>query len=239
MNMHEMQCFAGRLLLALVYGAVIGIERQYHHKNAGLRTNTLVAVGATAFAIISHEVIRNTNNPMAIAAGVVSGIGFIGGGVIMRRGGSVQGINSAATLWAAAAMGLAVGAGHSGLGTLITAVIVICQLPLKWVANVVDRYSHSNLPTTSVNIVVRSSDSCVAHVSKTIESFMSKPGAEPVKHSQTRDKSGETTIDLTLRLSPMRIHEVTILADSLSAIEGVDQTSWSQISDYESGQSDY
>jgi putative Mg2+ transporter-C (MgtC) family protein len=231
--------FAGRLVLALVYGVVIGIERQYHHKNAGLKTNTLVAVGAAAFAILSYRGIGPSNNPIAIAAGVVSGIGFIGAGVIMRRGGSVQGINSAATLWAAAAMGLAIGGGYRGLGTLITAVIVICQLSLKWVANVVDRYSHSNLPTTSVNIVVRCSDSCVAQVSKTIESFMSKPGAEPVKHSQTRNKSGETTIDLTLRLSQMRIHEVTILADSLSAIEGVDKTSWSQISDYEPGQNGY
>src|SRR5215471_9205309 len=121
--MNEIQ-FAERLLLALVYGAVIGIERQYHHKNAGLKTNTLVAVGATAFAIISHALIDYTNNPMTIAAGVVSGIGFIGGGVIMRRGGSVQGINSAATLWAAAAMGLAIGVGYYLLATLITVVVV-------------------------------------------------------------------------------------------------------------------
>jgi putative Mg2+ transporter-C (MgtC) family protein len=231
--------FAERLLLSLVYGAVIGIERQWHHKNAGLKTNTLVAVGATAFAIISQAGFGPTSNPMAVAAGVVSGIGFIGGGVIMRRGASVQGINSAATLWAAAAMGLAVGGGYYAMGTLITAVILVCQTPLRWVAGLIDRRSGASLPTTSVNIAIRCSDSCVAQVSSAIESFTGKPGAEPVRHSLTRNDSGPATIELTLRLSPARIHEVALFADSLSAIEGVGQTSWSQVSDYEPGQDGY
>jgi putative Mg2+ transporter-C (MgtC) family protein len=236
--MSEME-FAKRLLLALMYGSFIGIERQWHHKNAGLKTNTLVAVGATAFAIVSEVGFGPTNNPMAIAAGVVSGIGFIGGGVIMRRGASVQGINSAATLWAAAAMGLAIGAGYYALGTLITGVILVCQLPLKWVSSLVDRRSGASLPTTSVNIAIRCSDSYVASVSSAIESFINKPGAEPVRHSQTRSESGQATIELTLRLSPVRIHEVATFADRLSAIEGVSQTSWSQVSDYEAGQGPY
>src|SRR5438132_2340239 len=97
---------AARLLLSLLFGALIGIERQWHHKNAGLKTNTLVAVGATAFALISERGFGPNSNPAQIAAGVVTGIGFIGGGVIMRRSGNVQGINTAATLWTAAGMGL-------------------------------------------------------------------------------------------------------------------------------------
>src|SRR5204863_2093984 len=90
-----------RLALATVFGMLVGVERQWHHKNAGIKTNTLVSVGAAAFALISHRGFGETNNPAAVAAGVVTGIGFIGAGVIMRRGGSVQGINTAATLWAA------------------------------------------------------------------------------------------------------------------------------------------
>jgi putative Mg2+ transporter-C (MgtC) family protein len=236
--MNEME-FAKRLLLAFIYGSFIGIERQWHHKNAGLKTNTLVAVGATAFAIISQAGFGPTNNPMTLAAGVVSGIGFIGGGVIMRRGASVQGINSAATLWADAAMGLAIGGGYYALGTLITAVILVCQTPLRWAGSLIDRRSGASLPTTTVNIAIRCSDSCVASVSSAIESFTGKPGAEPVRHSLTRNDSGQATIELTLRLSPVRIHEVALFADSLSAIEGVGQTSWSQVSDYEAGQGSY
>ena len=75
---------------------------------------------------------------MLIAAGVVSGIGFIGGGVIMRRGPTVQGINTAATLWATASMGLAVGAGYYTLTTLIFLTMLVIQFPLRWLENVIE-----------------------------------------------------------------------------------------------------
>ena len=87
-----------RILISFLFGALVGIERQWHHKNAGLKTNTLVAIGAAAFALVSQHGFGPNSNPTQVAAGVVTGIGFIGAGVIMRRGGSVQGINSAATL---------------------------------------------------------------------------------------------------------------------------------------------
>src|SRR5581483_2419279 len=106
-----------RLTLAFVLGALAGVERQWHHKNAGLRTHTLVAVGAAAFTIVSLALATSTN-PMVIAAGVVTGIGFIGNGVIMHQGPTVQGINTAATLWATASIGLATGAGYYALALL-------------------------------------------------------------------------------------------------------------------------
>src|SRR5438105_7855635 len=122
---------AARLLISLFFGALIGIERQWHHKNAGLKTNTLVAVGSTAFALISEHGFGPNSNPTQIAAGVVTGIGFLGAGVIMRRGGSVQGINTAATLWATASMGLAIGVGFYRLALLLLVTVLIIQLPLS------------------------------------------------------------------------------------------------------------
>src|SRR5882672_4224525 len=93
---------AVRLSLAFVLGALAGVERQWHHKNAGLRTHTLVAAGA------------------------VTGIGFIGGGVIMHQGPTVQGINTAATLWTTASMGLAAGAGYYALTAMtFTALLLV------------------------------------------------------------------------------------------------------------------
>src|SRR5215831_18509644 len=106
---------AARLFLSLIFGALVGIERQWHHKNAGVRTHALVSVGASTFGLISILGFGATNNPMLIAGGVVTGIGFIGGGVIMHQGGVIQGINTAATLWATASMGLAIGAGYYAL----------------------------------------------------------------------------------------------------------------------------
>jgi putative Mg2+ transporter-C (MgtC) family protein len=132
---------AGRLLLAFVLGALAGVERQWHHKNAGLRTHTLVAVGAAAFTMVSSLGLGPTNNPMLIAAGVVTGIGFIGGGVIMHQGPTVQGINTAATLWTTASMGLAAGAGYYGLTAMIFVAIVVVQFPLQWVEHWIDRRS--------------------------------------------------------------------------------------------------
>ena len=127
-----------RVLLACLFGALVGIERQWHHKNAGVRTHALVSLGASAYGVISLLGFGPTTNPMLIAAGVVSGIGFIGGGVIMRRGPTVQGINTAATLWATASMGLAIGAGYYTLTTLIFLTMLVIQFPLRWLKNAIE-----------------------------------------------------------------------------------------------------
>ena len=131
---------AARLGLAAGFGALVGIERQWHHKNAGLRTHALVALGAAAFGLISLLGFGPTNNPMLIAGGVVTGIGFIGGGVIMHRGAAVQGINTAATLWATASVGLALGGGYYVLGSLIFLAVLVVQIGLSWVESQIDKH---------------------------------------------------------------------------------------------------
>lgn len=129
---------AWRLFVALIFGALGGLERQWHHKIAGVKTNTLVAVGSAAFALVSARGLGLSSNPVQIAAGVVSGIGFIGAGVIMRRSGSVQGINTAANLWATAGMGLAVGGGYLILGAIILLSILTTQLAINRVGIWID-----------------------------------------------------------------------------------------------------
>src|SRR5882724_7245501 len=122
MTSYEM---ALRLGLSFFFGCLIGIERQWHHKNAGLKTNTLVAVGACAFSLIAEYGFSPGTGLGQVAGGVVTGIGFIGGGVILRHGGSVQGINSAATLWATASVGLALGLGNYRLAILVFALVLV------------------------------------------------------------------------------------------------------------------
>jgi len=132
---------AVRVVLALVAGTVIGVERLWHHKSAGIRTHALLALGATGFALISHLIyVANPQiNPTQIAAGVVSGIGFICGGVIMHRGGSVQGLNTAASLWTTAGVGLAIGGGFYPFACLLLAAVLTVQFPLVWIENWCDR----------------------------------------------------------------------------------------------------
>ena len=129
-----------RLAAAFLLGALAGIERQWHHKHAGVRTHTLVAVGAATFTLVSIT-LAGRSGSMVIAAGVVTGIGFIGGGVIMHQGEAVQGINTAATLWATASIGLAAGAGYYELMLLVFAALLLVQFPLAWVERWIDRHA--------------------------------------------------------------------------------------------------
>ena len=120
-----------RLLLAAGLGAAIGLEREYMQKPAGLRTNILIALGSALFTIVSTVVGGGGGTPDRIAAQVVTGIGFLGGGAILRSGTTVHGMTTAATIWVNAAIGMAAGAGEYALaaGSTIITLIVLAVLP--------------------------------------------------------------------------------------------------------------
>jgi uncharacterized membrane protein YhiD involved in acid resistance len=117
-----------RIALALAFGAVIGVEREWRQKQAGLKTMSLVAVGSAAFALMSDTFGPGNHNPGQIAAAVVGGIGFLGAGVIMHRGLTVQGLTTAATLWADASVGVAAGLGQIPLAIALAVAIVATQI---------------------------------------------------------------------------------------------------------------
>jgi putative Mg2+ transporter-C (MgtC) family protein len=131
---------SARLLLALFFGVLVGIERQWHHKTAGLKTNGLVALGATTFTLVAQ---LGFSNPSQVAAGVLAGIGFIGAGVIIRHGDSVQGVNSAATLWVTAAGGMVIGIGRYRLAVGLLALVLVTQLLLRRMAEWIDARSEA------------------------------------------------------------------------------------------------
>jgi putative Mg2+ transporter-C (MgtC) family protein len=121
----------GRLGLAVLLGSGIGFERQWHQKMAGLRTNALVALGSCGFVVFSAML--NPSDPTRVAAQIVTGIGFLGAGVILREGVNVHGLNTAATLWCSAMVGTFVGAGLWAPGLVAAAFVVgtnICLRPL-------------------------------------------------------------------------------------------------------------
>jgi putative Mg2+ transporter-C (MgtC) family protein len=121
---------------ALLMGVAIGLERQFRQHPAGLRTNALVCVGAALFVSLSR-LMGDHDSPTRIASYIVSGIGFLGGGVILREGLTVKGMNTAATLWCSAAVGTLAGAGfplHSLIGTLTVLGIHLALRPAaRWV----------------------------------------------------------------------------------------------------------
>jgi putative Mg2+ transporter-C (MgtC) family protein len=119
-----------RLLLAAFLGGIIGLQRELSGKEAGLRTNILICLGSALFTILSIYGFPNSD-PARVAAGVATGIGFIGAGVILHRnGGVVTGLTTAATIWAVASIGMAAGAGLYIVSAVATAlVLVILVIP--------------------------------------------------------------------------------------------------------------
>lgn len=129
--------FALRLGVGLGCGALIGLERQWRARMAGLRTNALVAVGATLFVLYSVAV-DDTGSPTRVASYVVSGIGFLGGGVILRDGFNVRGLNTAATLWCSAAVGVLAASGHLLFCLIATAIVLAIHLLGRPIGRLID-----------------------------------------------------------------------------------------------------
>lgn len=111
-----------KISLALILGSIIGLERKTGHKPAGLRTHALVCLGATLISIISINYFPA--DYARIAAGIVTGIGFLGAGAIIAERGTVHGLTTAASLWVISAVGLAIGAGAYLLATIVTLVVL-------------------------------------------------------------------------------------------------------------------
>lgn len=118
-----------RLLVALVLGALVGVEREYSRHSAGLRTMAAVSMGACLFTVLGLLVVRA--EPTRIAAQVVTGIGFLGGGAILRSGVSVRGLTTAAAIWVVAAIGMTVGFGRFLVAGAATVLVLAFLLLLK------------------------------------------------------------------------------------------------------------
>src|SRR5579871_3431627 len=124
-----------RLTLALVLGACIGAERQWRQRAAGLRTNTLVCFGAAAFVDLGLTLSPGTTQVIAY---VVSGVGFLGAGAIMKDGGNIRGLNTAATLWCSAAVGACAGAGEMLDAVFVSMLLIAINSVLRPLSRYID-----------------------------------------------------------------------------------------------------
>lgn len=133
-----------RLTLALLLGASIGAERQWRQRAAGLRTNTLVCFGAAAFVDLGLTLAPGTTQVIAY---VVSGVGFLGAGAIMKEGQNIRGLNTAATLWCSAAVGACAGAGEMLDAIFVTALLITINSVLRPLSRYIDRRSLARIDT--------------------------------------------------------------------------------------------
>ncbi|HWP62645.1 MAG TPA: MgtC/SapB family protein [Candidatus Binatia bacterium] len=136
-----------RLVIAAAVGALVGLEREIHGHPAGMRTHLLVALGSALFTVLSAHGFGPTApdgpvDPTRIAAQIVTGIGFLGAGAIVKEGATIKGLTTAASLWATAALGMAAGAGAHLIGVVATAIVLFSLWPLHWIE---DRIVRSRL----------------------------------------------------------------------------------------------
>jgi putative Mg2+ transporter-C (MgtC) family protein len=127
--------FALRLLLAAILGAAVGLEREIHDHPAGMRTHLLVSLGSAGFTVLSIAAFPAPGaDPARVAAQIVTGIGFLGAGAILKEGVSIHGLTTAASLWVVAAIGMAAGAGAWVTAVTITVIAIVSLWPLRLIA---------------------------------------------------------------------------------------------------------
>ena len=131
-----------KIALTLILGGVLGLERQYHDKPAGYATNCLICLGAMLFTILSQKMGALGGDPGRIAAQVVTGLGFIGAGSILRDGNKISGLTTAASVWVVAAIGMAIGYGEYMWATLTACAILILQLGMRRTIHLVEYLKH-------------------------------------------------------------------------------------------------
>jgi len=207
---------SARALLALVAGALIGIERQWHHRSAGMRTHALLAVGAAGFGLLAHLLAVQPNSqmyPTQIAAGVVSGIGFLCGGVILQRGGSVQGLTTAASLWTTAGVGLAIGAGFYAIASVLVATVLTIQFPVRWAEERLGRSVGSLSPPSSWAVRIEGSRQAVERLWARCLDGRTDAAAVNRVAIRTRRERDDVVLVAELRLSDAEALGVVALGD--------------------------
>ena len=197
-----------RLLLGGLMGGVIGLEREFRAKEAGLRTHFIVALGSALFMLISQYAFEGRFDAARVAAQVVSGIGFIGAGVIIFQKNVVRGVTTAAGLWVAAAIGLACGAGMYWLAGAATLMTVIClemmHLVHRYVAEKVVEVSLSSDGETDPLLVLEK----VKALKMRAESYSFSGGKIHLSLRLRRKDSLETLRNLVNKLEGIRIEDL-------------------------------
>ncbi|MDH6137479.1 putative Mg2+ transporter-C (MgtC) family protein [Kitasatospora sp. MAA4] len=228
--MHTLTTFEFLLRLAtgVGCGAVIGVERQWRARMAGLRTNALVAAGATLFVLYS-EAVADTGSPTRVASYVVSGIGFLGGGVILRDGAGVRGLNTAATLWCSAAVGVLAASGKLNFAVLGTLAVLAVHLVLRPAGRLLDRAPAAGTdPDSSVDAIVhleceRRSES---HIRALLLQALAASGLPPTGLRARRERADLTSLRATVAISGDVAQAMEQVISRLSLEPGVSDLHW-------------
>jgi putative Mg2+ transporter-C (MgtC) family protein len=209
-----------------VLGGLIGLERQWRQRTAGLRTNVLVSVGAAAFVDLGMRV-AGAEGSVRVISYVVSGIGFLGAGVIMKEGAQVRGINTAATLWASAAVGAFAGSGEFGEAALVAIFVLAGNTALRPLANYINRRPISPTTTEAVyRVHVTCKPENVADARDLLFEELEQRNY-PIRDIETLSE-GEELIELAATLVPTTANpeELDAITRHLERHDSIDSATW-------------
>jgi putative Mg2+ transporter-C (MgtC) family protein len=223
--------FLLRLFTAFACGVAIGIERQMRQRTAGLRTITLVTCGACLFVTLGVMIGNGVAGITQIAAYVVSGVGFLGGGVIMREKGAIQGINTAATLWCSAAVGVLAGSGLYVPALAGTMVVLAVNTVLRSLSHAINATPVSNadlIREYQITVICRAADEI--HVRTQLSNSMyAKPlSFQSLTSEDVLDEGAHERIKVTatLKLHPKDQPKLEQIASRMSMEKSISSVSW-------------
>ena len=214
------------LLTAFVLGTLIGAERQYRQRSAGLRTNVLVCVGAAAFVDLANR-LDGAGGAVRVISYVVSGIGFLGAGAIMKEGMNVRGLNTAATLWASAAVGSCAGADMVAQSVALTIFVLAGNTLLRPLVNAIDRIPLNERTSEATYEISVTTDSRRAAEVRDVMNERLDAASYPVRETKIVFHSGDN-VEVSAVLVPLMAEpdDLDGMVSDLSKMPGVSHATW-------------
>jgi len=214
------------LFVAFVLGTLIGAERQYRQRSAGLRTNVLVSVGAAAFVDLANH-LTGADGSVRVIAYVVSGIGFLGAGAIMKEGMNVRGLNTAATLWASAAVGSCAGADMVAQSVALTVFVLAGNTLLRPLVNAIDRIPLNEQSSEATYEIVVTTDAKHAAEVRDFLNEQLQATNYPLRETKVVYRSNDN-VEIAAMLVSLAVEaeELDAVVAALSKQPGVSYATW-------------
>jgi putative Mg2+ transporter-C (MgtC) family protein len=216
------------LTSALLLGTLIGAERQYRQRTAGLRTNALVAVGAAGFVDLAMT-LGGADGAVRVLAYVVSGVGFLGAGVIIKDGANIKGLNTAATLWCSAAVGSFAGADRVAEAGLLTAFVLAGNTFLRPLVNWINRAPIAEGAIEATYVVHVTVDDARRDVVREAALELLEAASYPIREVEELAREEETELTARLAVTSVVDRELDEVVARIGRLEGVRHATWESL----------
>ena len=229
MNMVTITQFEIRLLVALLLGTAIGFERQWRHKMAGVKTNALVSLGSALFILLGAKILGDSSGEARIAAQIVTGIGFLGAGAIMKEGFNVSGLNTAATIWCSGSVGCLAGLGFWYEASIGTFFVIVSHLILKPVETKIENRTFSNTNTNYIRykLMVKCALEVKNELRINLFKIIEKSNILKVyTYNVEYTESNKVSIDISLKSSEKADNLINEINDMLNSLPDIQLIRW-------------